>query len=61
MTIRNLTINKMGVKSTSMFLTKVNKQIMENQGKKSSSADLSAEINFWSMLAITILLIYMAI
>jgi hypothetical protein len=34
---------------------------MENQGKKLSSADLSAEINFWSILAITIFLIYMAI
>ena len=34
---------------------------MENQGKKSSSADLSAEINFWAMLAISIVLIYMAI
>ena len=34
---------------------------MENQGKKVSSADLSAEINYWSILAITIILIYMAI
>jgi hypothetical protein len=34
---------------------------MENQGKKSSSADLSAEINYWSILAITIILIYMAL
>jgi hypothetical protein len=34
---------------------------MKNQGKKVSSTDLSAEINFWSMLAITILLIYLAI
>tara|TARA_R110000868_G_scaffold274681_2_gene534262 strand:- start:206 stop:310 length:105 start_codon:yes stop_codon:yes gene_type:complete len=34
---------------------------MENQGKKSSSADLSAEINFWAMLAISIFLIYLAI
>ena len=34
---------------------------MENQGKKSSSADLSAEINFWSVLVITIILIYMAL
>lgn len=34
---------------------------MENQGKKSSSADLSAEINFWAILAMTIVLIYMAI
>lgn len=34
---------------------------MKNQGKKSSSAELSAEINFWSILAITILLIYLAI
>jgi hypothetical protein len=34
---------------------------MENQGKKSSSANLSAEINFWSILAIIIILIYMAI
>ena len=34
---------------------------MENQGKKSSSADLSAEINFWAILAMTIVLIYMAL
>lgn len=34
---------------------------MENQGKKSSSADLSAEINFWAMLVISIFLIYLAI
>jgi len=34
---------------------------MENQGKKTSSADLSAEINFWSILAISIFLIYMAL
>jgi hypothetical protein len=34
---------------------------MENQGKKVSSADLSAEINYWLMLAITIILIYMAL
>ena len=34
---------------------------MENQGKKPSSADLSAEINYWSILAITIILIYMAL
>ena len=34
---------------------------MENQGKKSSSTNLSAEINFWSILAITIILIYLAI
>jgi hypothetical protein len=34
---------------------------MKNQGKKSSSADLSAEINFWSMLVISIVLIYMAL
>jgi hypothetical protein len=34
---------------------------MENQGKKSSSADLSAEINFWAILFISIFLIYMAI
>lgn len=34
---------------------------MKNQGKKSSSADLSAEINFWAILAMTIVLIYMAI
>lgn len=34
---------------------------MENQGKKASSADLSAEINFWAMLAMTIVLIYMAL
>ena len=34
---------------------------MENQGKKSSSLNLSAEINFYSVLAITIILIYMAL
>jgi hypothetical protein len=34
---------------------------MKNQGKKLTSSDLSAEINFWSMLAITIILIYMAL
>jgi hypothetical protein len=34
---------------------------MKNQGKKSSSADLSAEINFWAMLVISIVLIYMAL